>query len=191
MEICQSLKLCGTHLPILLIFPIARKYLLIVSCDTFNASANCCWVWVGSSSSAACIPCLCTWSTRNCTVFRIEIAIFKLSKACLTCSNQWSVFTTSKWWLSTAFFFLLNKKSNVCCKCCFTGTNFDMITGQYITDTIVRRTELVHACRLMPGAQTDIVSNSYTKYCWVGPSLGNTLRDTSASGILPYSALLQ
>ena len=32
-EICQSLKLCGTHLPILLIIPIARKRLLIVSCD--------------------------------------------------------------------------------------------------------------------------------------------------------------
>ena len=40
MEICRSLKLCGTHLPILWIFPIARKRLLIVSCDAFNASAN-------------------------------------------------------------------------------------------------------------------------------------------------------
>ena len=29
----------------------------------------------------------------------------------------------------------------------------------------------MHACRLMPGAQTDVVSNSYAKYCSVGPSL--------------------
>ena len=112
--ICRSFKFFGTHLPILLIFPIARKHLLIVCCGTFNASANCCWVWFGSTSSAACIPRLRTlWSTRAHTLK------FKLLKPCLTCPNQWIVFTTSKRWLSTAFFFWLNKKSNACRKCSF------------------------------------------------------------------------
>jgi hypothetical protein len=138
MEICRSLKLCGTRLPILLIFPFARKRLLVLSCDTFNASANCCWVWVRSSSSAACIPHLRTlWSTRERTLFHIEIAILKLSKPCLTFSNQWSMSTISKLWLSAAFSFWLNKKSNAGCKCSFSGTNFDMISGRYNTDAIV------------------------------------------------------
>ena len=48
MEICRSLKLCGTHLPILLIVTIACKRLLFISYGTFNDSANYCWVWVGS-----------------------------------------------------------------------------------------------------------------------------------------------
>ena len=51
-----------------------------------------------------------------------------------------------------------------------------MITGRYNTDTIVWWTELVRACRLMPGAQTDM-SNSCAKYYLVGQSLSNTLRD--------------
>ena len=126
MEICRSLKLFRTHLPILLIFPIAHKHLLIVSCDTFNASDNCCWVWV------ACIPRLHTlWSTIACIVFHIKIANFKLSKSYLTCSNQRSVFTTSKLWLSTAFFFWLNKKSNAYCKCSFFKLQHDHWTIQH------------------------------------------------------------
>ena len=84
------------------------------------------------------IPCLhILWSTRACTVFHIEIATFKLPKPCLTCSNRWSIFTTSKRWLSTDFFFWLNKKSNVRCKCSFSGTHVDMITQRYNTDAII------------------------------------------------------
>lgn len=41
-----SFKLCGTHLPSLMVCSIARKRLLIVSCDTCNASANGRWFWI-------------------------------------------------------------------------------------------------------------------------------------------------
>ena len=52
-----------------------------------------------------------------------------------------------------------------------------MITERYSTDAIVWRTQLVHVCRLMSGEQTDTVSNSYTTYCSVGPSLTRGVRE--------------
>ena len=102
MEICRSLKLCGTRLPILLIFPLL---------------ANACWFFLVTHlmllpiavefefghhpvPSAFLIFALC--GLPECPLS----LTFKLPFLnCLTCPNQWSVFTTNKWWLSAAFFF--------------------------------------------------------------------------------------
>ena len=119
------------------------------------------------------IPCLCTY------VFNTEIATFKLLKSCLTflIDIAYSPYdSTSKWWLYTAFFFWIDKKSNVWCKHSFSGTNIDMITKRYNTDIIVWQTQLVRACRLMSGEQTDIVSNSYATYYAVRLSLKKTIK---------------
>ena len=91
-------------------------------------------------------------------VFHIEIATFKLSKPCLTCSTRWSVFTIMILPPNDDFtqpFF------------CFSRTNVDMITERYNTDAIVWRTQLLCDCRLMSSERTDVISNSYATYSLV------------------------
>jgi hypothetical protein len=52
-----------------------------------------------------------------------------------------------------------------------------MIIERYNTDAIVWRTQHLCVCKLMPGEQTDVVSNSYAMYYSVRSSLRKTLKD--------------
>ena len=53
-SICLSFNTFGTHFPDFCIFPIALKRSEIVCCATFNISAICFWLKVGSSSNIVC-----------------------------------------------------------------------------------------------------------------------------------------
>ena len=118
-------------------------------------------------------------------VFDIEIATFKLSKPCLTCSNRWSVFTImilpANDDFPQIFSFDYIRKSNTCCKFFFffffSRTNVDIITKWYNTDAIVWPTQLLCVCRLMSGEQTDVFSSSYAMYYSVRSSLRKIRKD--------------
>lgn len=111
----RSLNSRGSHLSSLLFFPIANKYLLIVSCGTCRASNNCCWVWVGSSSNNPpnYLPSnLCSLPEPS-LFFDIRISTFKLSKPCHALINGACSLYVSvrKRWALPVFFFWLNKNS--------------------------------------------------------------------------------
>ena len=110
------------------------------------------------------------------SAFHIEITTFKMLKPCLM-EHVHHYDSTSKQWLSTAFFFWLSKKTNKRCKCSFLHTNVDMITEWYNTDAIVWRAQLLCVFRLMSNEETDIVSNSYATYYSVKLSLRKTGKD--------------